>query len=153
MEIDGEYGEVQSIGMRALRIVTADDTVVVIPHQRLWDGIIKNATDSGHRLLCVGDFFLHPHHDAALAVSTLRDVTLTSAYLQLSDPVTVTVRENLWATHYRVKAYPIAPSQQFAYVTDLTVRGKAALSGVGVAYASATTPMAAYSSPSQPLDS
>ena len=36
IEIDGSYGEVKAIGMRAVHIVTADDTEVIIPHAKLW---------------------------------------------------------------------------------------------------------------------
>ena len=35
IEVDGAYGEVKSIGARAVRIVTPDDTEVIIPHLRL----------------------------------------------------------------------------------------------------------------------
>ena len=44
IEIDGVYGEVKSIGMRAVRIVTADDTAVSIPHLRFWSSSIFNAS-------------------------------------------------------------------------------------------------------------
>ncbi len=43
IEVDGTYGEVKSIGIRALNLVTPDDTEVVIPHSRLWPTSIFNA--------------------------------------------------------------------------------------------------------------
>src|SRR6266853_6556406 len=36
IEIDGTYGEVKAIAGRAVHLVTADDTEVIIPHSRLW---------------------------------------------------------------------------------------------------------------------
>ena len=42
-----------------------DDTVVVIPHLKLWDQLIFNANDGRQNLLCAADFYLHPGHDAA----------------------------------------------------------------------------------------
>ena len=56
VEVDGVYGEVTSIRGRALRLVTADDTEVIIPHSRLWSASIFNATSGNRSLLCVADF-------------------------------------------------------------------------------------------------
>ncbi len=56
--------------------------------------------------------------------------------LQIDRSINVIVREKPFGTHYRIKAYPLDPRQQFAFVTDLTVRGKAALRDAGMALAS-----------------
>lgn len=137
IKIDDAYGEVTSVGLRSIRIVTPDDTVVTIPHLKLWDTNIYNSNDAAPTLLCVADFYLDPQHDAALVRRTLRDVALTSAYLQLERPITVIVAEKPWATHYRLKAYPIDARDQFQFISDLTVRGKEALSTLCVAAAKA----------------
>jgi hypothetical protein len=50
-------------------------------------------------------------------------------------PFAVIVTEKPWGTHYRLKAYPVDSAQQFQFVSDLTVRGKAALSRLGVEFA------------------
>jgi small conductance mechanosensitive channel len=134
IEIDGAYGEVKAINMRSLDIVTPDDTVVVIPHLKLWDRLVFNANDGGPDLQCVADFYLHPRHDAAKIKYLLHDVALTSAFLQMERPVNVIVQNKPWGTHYRLKAYPIDSRQQFHFVTDLTVRGKAALTQLGVEF-------------------
>lgn len=85
--------------------------------------------------MCVADFYLDPRHNAAQVKHTLHDVALTSAFLQIDKPINVIVREKPWGTHYRLKAYPIDPRQQFHFITDLTVRGKAALIEMGVEFA------------------
>ena len=60
IELGGIYGEVKSIELRATRMVTADDTEVIVPNSRIWSGNIANAT-SGHRsLLCVAEFIRTP---------------------------------------------------------------------------------------------
>lgn len=135
IEVNGAYGEVKEINMRSVEIVTPDDTVVVIPHLKLWDQLIFNANDGTQNLMCVADFYLHPRHDAAQVKHTLQDVALTSAFLQVEQPIAVIVADKPWGTHYRLKAYPIDPRQQFHFLTDLTVRGKAALSQLGVEFA------------------
>ena len=132
--IEDTYGEVRKIGSRSLEIVTPDDTVVVIPHQKLWATAIHNANDGSQFLMCIADFYLHPQHDAMQVKTSLREVALTSAYLQLDRPVIVVIQEQPWGTHYRLKAYPAEPRNQFFFTTDLTVRGKAALAELDVAF-------------------
>lgn len=133
------YGEVRHVGMRTVTLVTPDDNAVAIPHARVWTDPIFNASDGRPHLQCVADFYLHPRHDAALVRQALRDVALTSPYLHFDEPIAVIVQERPWGTHYRLRAYPVDASQQFRFVSDLTVRGKAALSGLGAEFASTPT--------------
>lgn len=144
VEIDGVYGEVKAIRMRVMKMVTPDDTAVLVPNAKIWTSLVKNGTDGTANLQCVAEFYLHPKHDAALAHRTLRDVAMTSAYVQLRMPVAVVVLEKPWGTQYRVKAYPIDPRDQFRFLTDLTIRGKQALTGLGMEFsvAQATIPSA-----------
>jgi len=64
--------------------------------------------------------------------TALRDVALTSAYLRFEKPIVVVAEEQPWGTHYRIRAYPMDPRQQFVFITDLTVRSKAVLSAAGI---------------------
>ena len=137
IEVDGTYGEVKSIGARATRIVTPDDTEVTIPHTHFWSANIFNASAGNRSLLCVADFYLHPDHDAALARKRLEEVAQTSSYRKPESPVTVIVLEKPWGTHYRVKAYVKESREQFLFLTDLTVRGKEVLRSLGIRFAQA----------------
>ncbi|HEX9523443.1 MAG TPA: mechanosensitive ion channel domain-containing protein, partial [Reyranella sp.] len=56
IELDGTYGEVKAIGTRAVHLVTADDTKVIIPHAKLWSTSVFNASGGKPSLLCVTDF-------------------------------------------------------------------------------------------------
>lgn len=134
IEINGAYGEVKTINMRSVDIVTPDDTLVVIPHLKLWDQLIFNSNNGGNNLMCVADFYLHPQHNAAQIKDILYDVALTSAFVQLERPINVIVSEKPWGTHYRLKAYPIDPREQFHFITDLTIRGKAAVMNSGAQF-------------------
>lgn len=135
IEVNGYYGEVNHVGIRSVRIVTVDDAAVYIPHIKIWTEPISNANNGTPQLQCAADFYLHPEHDAARISKVLHDVALTSPYLHFDIPVSVIVQENPWGTHYRLKAYPVDPRQQFRFKTDLTVRGKAALAKLGVRFA------------------
>lgn len=127
IEVDGRYGEVRSIGTRAATIVTPDDNAVVIPHGKLWDTLIANGNDGTSNLMCVAEFYLAPDHDAAEVRARLRDVAFTSPWVKTYQPILVVLSEQPWGTCYRIKAYPVEPRDQFQFISDLTVRGKAAL--------------------------
>lgn len=143
VEIDGSYGEVQSLGLRTVQILTPDDTLIAVPHGRMWSSLIHNANSGMRDLMCVADFHLHPDHDGRLVREALRDVALTSPYLNLERPVAVVASEEPWGTRYRLKAYPIEARDQFQFVTDLTLRGKRLLQrhGIRPAAAAAAAPL------------
>lgn len=136
--VGGVYGEVRHIGLRTVEIVTPSDDRVLIPHGLLWTQPVSNANNGDARLQCVADFYLHPDHDTMLAQRILEDVVLTSPYLYHENPVAVIVQEKPWGTWYRLKAYPVDSSQQFRFLSDLTVRGKEALRHQGLSFATAT---------------
>jgi small conductance mechanosensitive channel len=138
VRIEDTYGEVRSLDLRTVQIVTPDDTVVAVPHSKMWTTAIYNDNSGQRELMCVADFYLHPDHDGHLVHQQLKDVALSSPYLQLRKPVVVIAMEKPWGTHYRVKAYPIDGRDQFVFITDLTLRGKTMLRRLGVKPAVAT---------------
>ena len=137
IEVEGIYGEVKCINLRAVRIVTADDTEVIIPHSLLWSASISNASSGNRSLLCVAEFYLHPDHDAVAARRRLTEVAETSSYRKPETPVTVIVVEKPWGTQYRLKTYVKESRDQFLFITDLTIRGKEALRAMGIRFAQA----------------
>jgi len=137
IEVDGTYGEVKAIGLRAVHLVTPDDTEVIIPHSRLWSASIFNASSGNRSLLCVADFYLHPDHDAFTVRRRLTEVAVSSSYRKPDTSVTVIVLEKPWGTHYRVKAYVKESREQFLLITDLTIRGKEELRAMDIQFAQA----------------
>ena len=137
VKIENTYGEVQSLDLRTVQILTPDDTVVAVPHSKMWTTAIHNANGGKRDLMCVADFYLHPDHDGQQVQQNLYDVALASPYLHFLRPVIVVAAEKPWGTHYRLKAYPIDGRDQFLFITDLTLRGKAMLRRLGVAPAAA----------------
>lgn len=137
VKVDDAYGEVKSLDLRALRLLTPDDTIVTIPHMKIWSNNIYNDNDGARNLLCVAHFYLHPDHDAELVRHKLYDVALTSPYVHLEHRIVVMVSEKPWGTHYQLKAYPVDGRDQFHFISDMTIRGKAALAKLGVEPATA----------------
>ena len=137
IELGGIYGEVKSIELRATRIVTADDTEVIVPNSRIWSGSIANATSGHQSMLCVAEFYLHPDHDPAGVRAQLAQIAEASSFRKADTAISVIVMEKPWGTNYRLKAYVKESRDQFLFITDLTVRGKEALRGMGIRFAQA----------------
>lgn len=142
VEIDGDYGEVRSVGLRAIRLNTAEDNVISVPHGRIWTENISNANDGSRTLQCIADFYVAPDHDAAALRGALYDVAVTSAYLGYSKPIMVMLKEMPWGTHYQLKAYPFDLRDQFSFISDMTVRGKLAIADTGAVPVSAPAAVA-----------
>src|SRR6266853_1371928 len=98
IEVDGAYGEVKSIGGRAIHLVTADDTEVIVPHSRLWSTSIFNSSSGNRSLLCVANFYLHPDHDASAVREKLSEVASSSSFRKPDSPVTVIALEKPFGT-------------------------------------------------------
>lgn len=131
VEIEGDYGEVINTGMRAIRLRTASDDIITVPHDTIWSKNISNSNSGSQTLMCLAHFYLAPDHDAAKVRRELVDVALTSAYLDYRKPVLVVLKETEFATKYSIKAYPFDLRDQFKFVSDLTDRGKDAVRDAG----------------------
>lgn len=132
VQIGDTYGEVRALNLRTVKIVTPDDTAVYIPHDQLWNSAVSNANDGARTMLCVAKFYLHPVHDGARVREKLIDTALTSPYANLDRKVTVIVAEHPWGTEYKLKAYIVDNRDEFLFITDMTLRGKAVLARLGV---------------------
>ncbi len=67
-------------------------------------------------------------------VDLLYQAAYSSRYTQLKLPVVVIVLEKPWATHLKLKAYPMDARDEFVYKTDLALRVKQACARHHVPY-------------------
>jgi small conductance mechanosensitive channel len=82
VRIGDDYGEVRAVGMRAIEICTPADDIVHVPHAKIWQNNIAKSNNGSHTLICVASFYLRPDHDAGRVRVALRDVALSSAYIE-----------------------------------------------------------------------
>ena len=132
VQIGDTYGEVRALNLRTVKIVTPDDTAVYVPHDKLWSTAVYNANDGARTILCVAKFYLHPAHDGARVREKLIDTACTSPYANLDQKVAVIASEHPWGTEYKLKAYVLDNRDEFLFITDMTLRAKAALQRLGV---------------------
>ena len=67
----------------------------------------------------------------------MAEIAAVNSYHKADTPVSVIVQEEPWGTHYRLKTYVKESREQFLFITDLTIRGKAALRTMGLRFAQA----------------
>lgn len=132
IEVNGQYGEVRSIGTRAAEIVTLDDTVIVIPHGLLWNTLLANGNDGTDNLMCVAEVYLDPNHDVARMQSLFRDTIYACPLTKTHQPVVVAVSAGDTGMKYRLKAYPLEPRDQTRFISDLTARAAEICAAEGV---------------------
>ena len=132
VEIGGAYGEVRSVGLRAVRLVTLDDTEVIVPHSAIWASPVFNATSGNHTVLCVTEFFLHPDHDGLLVQEHLRKIAVSSSLWLPESSIVVGAEEQAWGTKYKLLAYTRDSREQKKFTTDLTLRAKAVFRELGI---------------------
>lgn len=137
IEMDGIYGEVKFIGVRAVHLVTSSDNEVIIPHYQFWSKKISNASSGSRSVLCVANFYLHPDHDGAAVRQRLEEVGNTNPGRKPDSKVGVVAQEEPWGTHYKLKAYVKESREQFDFITNLTIRGKETLRAMNVRFAQA----------------
>lgn len=137
IEFDGTYGEVKAIGTRAVHIVTADDNEVIIPHAKLWSASVINASSGQPSVLTVTHFYLNADHDGDAVSQLLAEIAATNPHRKPGSTVQVRAEETPYGTHYKLKAYVAESREQFAMVTELTLRAKERLRAIGVTFAQA----------------
>jgi small-conductance mechanosensitive channel len=136
IKIGDDYGEVVSIGMRAVQIRTPNDNVVTIAHDQIWTENVSNANDGLGTLMCVAKFYVTRDQSTKDVVPLLKSVARTSPYLNLERDVIVVMENTPFCMLYQLKAYPFEPRNQFAFITDMTERGNTALFEAGIQAAS-----------------
>ena len=137
IELDGSYGEVRSIGARAVHLVTVEDREVIIPHSRLWSAKVLNVSQGRRFLMCTANFYLHPNHDGGAVRQALAEIAEASRFREPGSVVRIAAAELPWGTRYRIRAYVAEGREQFAMVTELTLQGKERLRQLGVTFAQA----------------
>jgi small-conductance mechanosensitive channel len=122
----GMYGDVISIGMRSVKLVTLDDNTVTIPNNIFMTNVTSCGNYGVLDMQVVVDFYIGPDEDVDRAVDLIREATATSRYIYLPKPIKVRVAEQIVENHFairlRLKAYVLDTTYEKAFETDVTLR-------------------------------
>lgn len=136
INFDGAYGEIVTIGLRAVKLVTLDDSVVTIPNNRFITDVVSSGNFGELYMMIEINFHVSLDADLQLARQLLYETAVTSPYLYLKKPVLIVFSEMEFARQavmqLRVKCYVIDVRFEKALQTDILSRGNEALQARGI---------------------
>lgn len=136
IDIAGHYGEVIEIGLRSVRIVTADDSVVSLPNGELMNKAVSNSNSSALNCQVVAEIFLPACVDMVEVRELAYKAAATSRYVFLNKPIVVNalneVHYDRFIVKLRVKAYVLDIRYEFRFKSDMTELILAELSDRGI---------------------
>ncbi len=120
------YGEIVSIGLRTVRLVTLDDNLVTIPNSRFITDVVSSGNSGELDMMVVTDFHVSLDADLEKVRDLIEKVVVTSRYAYLKKPVSFAVDEvvvaNYLAIRMRTKAYVLDVRYEKDLQTDLVMR-------------------------------
>lgn len=136
IEVDKQYGEVLQIGLRSVRVVTEDDSVVTIPNSEIVNKSVSNANSSALDCQVVAELFLPRDTDVDEVERICRLAAVTSRFVYLNKPVYVhTAHITVGPKDYlkiRVKCYVLDIRFEQELRSDVTTLAIKELKKVGV---------------------
>jgi small-conductance mechanosensitive channel len=130
------YGEVKSIGLRAVRLVTLDDNVVTIPNTKLVSEQVSSGNFGALDMMVVVQFHTALGVNIDRISEILHEVVVTSRYVYLAKPVVVTVEEceiaMKLALKFSVKSYVLDVRYEKAFETDIVTRVNEVFNSEGI---------------------
>lgn len=134
---DGTYGEIKTIGLRAVRMVTLDDSLVTIPNSKFITDAVTSGNFGALDMMIELNFHVAFGSDMRLSKQLLHETAVTSRYVFLSKPIAIVMNEVAFAERpamqIRVKCYVIDVRFEKALQTDIMLRGNEALQHAGIA--------------------
>ena len=120
------YGEIVSIGLRTVRLVTLDDNLVTIPNSRFITDVVASGNAGELDMMVVTDFHVSLDADVEQARKLIEEVVVTSRFAYLKKPVTFAIEEvevaRTLGIRLRTKAYVLDVRYEKAFQSDIVTR-------------------------------
>lgn len=126
VQIGDTYGEIKSIGLRAVRLVTLDDNTVTIPNTKFITDHVSSGNTGELDMMVVCHFHTALDENIDMIRDILNEVVITSRFVYLAKPVTIIIEEveigMKLALKFSVKAYVLDVRYEKAFSTDIMTR-------------------------------
>lgn len=136
VSFEGTYGEIRSIGLRAVRLVTLDDNLVTIPNAKLMTEVVSSGNAGALDMMVVMDFHIALDADLDHAKKVVFESVVTSRYAYLKKPVILVTNEvevaGRLALQIKTKAYVLDVKYEKAFQTDVVSRVSTAFLQEGI---------------------
>ncbi len=120
------YGEIVSIGLRAVRIKTLTDDLVTIPNLKFFTDVVSSGNAGALDMMVTADFHVGLDADIVKVRDLLYEIVVTSKYVFLKKPVAIVANEvsiaERLAICLTVKAYVFDVQFEKAFQTDIVTR-------------------------------
>jgi small-conductance mechanosensitive channel len=124
IQIREHYGEVVQIGLRSVRIVTPDDSIVSIPNSDIVSQSVSNSNNGESNCQVVAEVFVPFDTDLAKLKKTAIRAASVSRYIYLNKPIAVVfkneIHEGRSMLKMRIKAYVLDIRYEFPFASDIT---------------------------------
>ncbi|MEJ2634212.1 MAG: mechanosensitive ion channel [Calditrichia bacterium] len=124
IKVGEHYGEVISIGLRTVRIVTPDDSVVSIPNSEIVNSSVSNANSGESYCQVVAELFLPPHINVSRVKQIAYRAAAVSRYVYLNKPIAVILKNEIHQGRslmkLRLKAYVLDIRYEFPFMSEMT---------------------------------
>ncbi|MFZ2651201.1 MAG: mechanosensitive ion channel domain-containing protein [Burkholderiaceae bacterium] len=123
---NGFYGEIVSIGLRSVRLVTLDDNLVTIPNNKFLNDIVSSGNAGELNMLIQQDFYIGIDQDLAAAKRIAGEAITSCPYAFLDKPwavlVNEVIHEQYFALRLRTKVYVMDVRHEKLLESDITER-------------------------------
>jgi len=124
IQVGDNYGEVISIGLRSTRIVTADDSKVIIPNSDIMIHSVSNSNSGEPNCQVVAEVFLPIDINTVAVRDIALEVAKVSKYVYLNKPINVLffneIKEKRSFLKMRLKAYVLDIRYEFDFKSEMT---------------------------------
>jgi len=124
IKVGKNYGEVINIGLRATRIVTPDDSMVVVPNMELMNTSVSNSNSGELYCQVVAQIMLPIDAPMDKIRKIAIEAAQVSKYIYLNEPIVVLfsnkMNENKSYLEMKLKAYVMDIRYEFALQSDMT---------------------------------
>jgi small-conductance mechanosensitive channel len=136
VQFDGVYGEIKSIGLRAVRLVTLEDSTVTIPNSRFLTEVVSSGNSGALDMMVAMSLHVALDADVRLARDLLYETVVTSRYVYLKKPATITVSEVVvaerLALQLEARAYVLDVRFELPFINDVFLRATEAFGKHGI---------------------
>jgi small-conductance mechanosensitive channel len=124
IEVGKYYGEVVRIGLRTVRVVTPDDSLVSVPNSVIVSQSVSCANAGESNCQVVAEFYLPPEIDLILAKKIAYRAAAVSRYVYLNKPIVVLFMNEIHMGRsllkMRLKAYVLDLRLEFPFKSEMT---------------------------------
>lgn len=124
IEVGKYYGEVVRIGLRTVRVVSPDDSLVSVPNSEIVNQSVSCANAGERNCQVVAEFYLPPEIDLVRARKIAYRAAAVSRYIFLNKPIVVLfkneVHQGRSLLKMRLKAYVLDLRFEFPFMSEMT---------------------------------